>query len=173
MPAAKKTATKTTPKKTATKKTSKKLTNSYKFDVSAEILPNLKPYIDAVKALPPKHLKDLPNQVQPQQFHSGRMALVTEKPMPIPSLIEMQIKSFEWFLTEGLGEILQEISPITDFSGTKLELKILNHSFDPPKYSPAICRRRNLSYEAPLKGTVQLINKETGEIESNVLLFTN
>ncbi|MCB9807767.1 DNA-directed RNA polymerase subunit beta [Candidatus Peribacteria bacterium] len=83
----------------------------------------------------------------------------------------MQIESYKWFLTEGLKELLEEITPITDFSGKKMELRILGHSFDPPKYNPDTCRRRNLSYEAIMKGNVQLINKETGEIkEQDVFL---
>ena len=45
----------------------------------------------------------------------------------------MQLQSYRWFLTEGLKELLGEISPITDFSGKKMELRILGHTFDPPK----------------------------------------
>ena len=83
----------------------------------------------------------------------------------------MQLQSYRWFLTEGLKELLEEISPITDFSGKKMELRILGHTFDPPKYDPDTCRRRNLSFEAVMKGHVQLINKETGEIkEQDVFL---
>jgi DNA-directed RNA polymerase subunit beta len=89
----------------------------------------------------------------------------------LPNLIEVQLNSHKWFLEEGIRELLDEISPITDFSGKKLELHLLGHSLGEPKYSPETCRNKNLSYEAPLKVHVQLINKESGEIkEQDVFL---
>lgn len=90
---------------------------------------------------------------------------------PLPNLIEIQLKSYEWFLNKGLKELLDEINPITDFSGKKLELHFLEHSIGEPKYDPVTARYKNLTYEAPLKVHVQLINKETGEIkEQDVFL---
>ncbi|MFA5788548.1 MAG: DNA-directed RNA polymerase subunit beta [Candidatus Gracilibacteria bacterium] len=89
----------------------------------------------------------------------------------MPNLIEIQTESYEWFLNEGIRELLEEISPITDFSGRKLELHFLDHSLGECKYTPEQCRTKNLSYEAPLKVHVQLINKENGEIkEQDVFL---
>lgn len=89
----------------------------------------------------------------------------------MPNLIEIQTESYEWFLNEGIRELLEEISPITDFSGKKLELHFLDHSLGECKYNPEQCRTKNLSYEAPLKVHVQLINKESGEIkEQDVFL---
>lgn len=89
----------------------------------------------------------------------------------LPKLIEIQTASYEWFLDEGIGELLEEISPITDFSGKKLELHFLDHSLGECKYTPEQCRSKNLSYEAPLKVHVQLISKESGEIkEQDVFL---
>ncbi|MFC1810287.1 DNA-directed RNA polymerase subunit beta [Patescibacteria group bacterium] len=89
----------------------------------------------------------------------------------LPPLIEIQILSYKWFLEEGLRELLDEISPIADFSGKKLELHFLEHSIGEPKYTPEEAKSKNLSYEAPLKVHVQLINKETGEIkEQDVFL---
>jgi len=89
----------------------------------------------------------------------------------MPNLIEIQTESYEWFLNEGIRELLEEITPITDFSGKKLELHFLDHSLGECKYSPEQCRTKNLSYEAPLKVHVQLINKESGEIkEQDVFL---
>jgi DNA-directed RNA polymerase subunit beta len=90
---------------------------------------------------------------------------------PLPNLIEIQLKSYEWFLNKGLKELLDEINPITDFSGKKLELHFLEHSIGEPKYDPVTARHKNLTFEAPLKVHVQLINKETGEIkEQDVFL---
>ena len=68
----------------------------------------------------------------------------------LPNLIEVQTNSYEWFLQEGIRELLDEISPITDFSGKKLELHFLEHSLGESKYDPETCRRKNLSFEAPL-----------------------
>ena len=90
---------------------------------------------------------------------------------PLPSLIEIQLNSYQWFLTEGLKELLEEVSPITDFSGKKMELHFLSHQLDKPKYDAMTAKRKNLSFEAPLKAHVQLINKESGEIkEQDVFL---
>ena len=92
---------------------------------------------------------------------------------PLPNLIQTQLKSFEWFISEGIKELLEEINPISDFSGKKLELQFMNHELGDVKFDPDTCRRKNLTYEAPLKVHVQLINKETGEIkEQDVYLGT-
>ncbi|MFC1655590.1 DNA-directed RNA polymerase subunit beta [Patescibacteria group bacterium] len=89
----------------------------------------------------------------------------------LPPLIEVQLLSYKWFLEEGLRELLDEVSPITDFSGKKLELHFLEHAIGEPKYNPEQAKTKNLTFEAPLKVHVQLINKETGEIkEQDVFL---
>jgi len=89
----------------------------------------------------------------------------------LPNLIEIQTDSYRWFLDEGIRELLDEINPISDFSGKKLELHFLEHSFGEPKYDAETCKQKNLTYEAPLKVHVQLINKESGEIkEQDVFL---
>ncbi|MBU1446626.1 DNA-directed RNA polymerase subunit beta [Patescibacteria group bacterium] len=88
-----------------------------------------------------------------------------DKDIAIPPLIEVQLKSYKWFLEEGLRDLLDEVSPIADFSGKKLELHFLEHVIGEPKYTPEEARRKNVSYEAPLKVHVQLINKMTGEIK--------
>ena len=89
----------------------------------------------------------------------------------LPPLTEVQLKSYQWFLDVGLKDLLDEINPITDFSGKKLELHFLDHSIGEPKWNPAEAKSKNLTFEAPLKVHVQLINKETGEIkEQDVFL---
>ena len=90
---------------------------------------------------------------------------------PLPNLIEVQLKSYEWFLNYGIKELLDEINPIQDFSGKKLELHFLEHAIGEAKYDPVTAKYKNLNYEAPLKVHVQLINKESGEIkEQDVFL---
>ncbi|MBN1494440.1 DNA-directed RNA polymerase subunit beta [Candidatus Peregrinibacteria bacterium] len=94
-----------------------------------------------------------------------------DQDVQFPALIEIQLRSYKWFLENGLRELLDEISPITDFSGKKLELHFLDHSIGQPKYTPEEAKLKNITYEAPLKVHVQLINKETGEIkEQDVFL---
>lgn len=83
----------------------------------------------------------------------------------LPSLVDHQNKSFQWFVEEGLGELLAEISPIEDYTGTKLTLKFKDYHFDNPKMAEAEARENNVSYEAPLKANVELINKVTGEVK--------
>jgi DNA-directed RNA polymerase subunit beta len=83
----------------------------------------------------------------------------------LPSLVDHQNKSFQWFVDEGLGELLAEISPIDDYTGTKLSLSFKDYHFDAPKTTEAEARENNVSYEAPLKATVELTNKVTGEVK--------
>ena len=101
----------------------------------------------------------------------SRKLLVTQDDYPMPDLIEIQTDSYKWFIEDGIRDLLEEISPITDFSGKKLELHFLEHSIGESKHSSLIAKQKNLTFEAPLKVHVQLINKETGEIkEQDVFL---
>src|SRR6266567_1241326 len=83
----------------------------------------------------------------------------------LPSLVDHQKKSFQWFVEEGLGELLAEISPIDDYTGTKLSLRFKDYRFEDPKMSEAEARENNVSFDAPLKATVELTNKVTGEVK--------
>ena len=85
--------------------------------------------------------------------------------LDLPNLVDHQNKSFQWFVEEGLGELLAEISPIDDYTGTKLSLSFKDYRFGAPKLSEAVARENNVSYEAPLMANVQLTNKITGEIK--------
>ena len=145
---------------------------AYEMAVDKEILPTIHPHLAPPAGRVPAGFKDLPEYLQPKKVADDRAYLVNDEGVSyVPSLIEMQLESYKWFLTEGLKELLEEVTPITDFSGKKLELRILGHTFDPAKYDPETCRSRNLTYEAAMKGHVQLINKETGEIkEQDVFL---
>ncbi len=82
-----------------------------------------------------------------------------------PNLVTHQNESFKWFVEEGLGELLAEISPIDDYTGTKLSIAFKDYHFEEPKMTEAEARENNVSYEAPLKATVELTNKVTGEIK--------
>src|SRR4029079_7376510 len=80
--------------------------------------------------------------------------------LDIPHLIRMQLDSFDWFKDEGLRELLDEISPISDFTGTRMELRFGDSSCGEPKYSEMECRERDMTYSAPLRVNVQLIVRE-------------
>ena len=86
--------------------------------------------------------------------------------LDMPDLIEVQKNSFERFLAEDLREVLNDISPITDYS-EKLVLEFVDYYIDRnnPKYSVEECKERDVNYSAPLKVIVRLINKETGEVK--------
>ncbi|MEK7564954.1 MAG: DNA-directed RNA polymerase subunit beta [Patescibacteria group bacterium] len=87
------------------------------------------------------------------------------KPFPLPNLLEVQINSYKWFLSKGLAEIFQEVSPIEDYTGSNLELSFGDYYFDEPKYSQDESREHLTSYEAPLRLKARLKNKHTGEIK--------
>jgi DNA-directed RNA polymerase subunit beta len=83
----------------------------------------------------------------------------------LTNLVDHQNKSFQWFVEEGLGELLAEVSPIDDYTGAKLSLRFKDYHFEDPKLSESEARENNVSYEAPLKANVELTNKVTGEIK--------
>jgi DNA-directed RNA polymerase subunit beta len=146
--------------------------------------------VKRVRLIAEKTVKKDQNLIKPSELtsHQNPVLLKTERKffthqidqkVAIPGLIEVQINSYKWFLTEGVRELLDEITPIQDFSGKKLELHFLDHSLGEIKYDAETAKNKNLTYEAPLKVHVQLINKETGEIKEqdvflgNVPLMTN
>jgi DNA-directed RNA polymerase subunit beta len=89
----------------------------------------------------------------------------TDDGLDLPSLVDHQNRSFQWFVEEGLGELLAEISPIDDYTGTKLSLSFKDYHFGKPKLTEAEARENNVSYDAPLMAKVELTNKVTGEIK--------
>ena len=89
----------------------------------------------------------------------------------LPRLVQIQLDSYDWFTREGLPELLNEISPIEDFTGTRLELAFSNHEFGTPKYSEAECRERDATYAAPLKVSARLLIRETGEIKEQEIFI--
>jgi len=84
--------------------------------------------------------------------------------LELPNLIEVQRNSYNWFLREGLREVFQDISPIQDFTGN-LVLEFLDYTLGEPKYTVEECKERDVTFAAPLRVKVRLINKETGEVK--------
>ncbi len=89
----------------------------------------------------------------------------------MPDLIEIQKDSYKWFLDEGLAELFDEISPITDFNNRDLELYFEDYYLDKPKFSEVESRAKNITYESPLRVKTTLLNKRTGQkIKQEVFL---
>ncbi|WP_314348379.1 DNA-directed RNA polymerase subunit beta [Mammaliicoccus vitulinus] len=84
--------------------------------------------------------------------------------LELPNLIEIQTKSYQWFLKEGLLEMFRDISPIDDFTGN-LSLEFVDYRLGEPKYDLEESKNRDATYSAPLRVKVRLINKETGEVK--------
>ncbi len=84
--------------------------------------------------------------------------------LDVPNLIEIQLNSYQWFINDGLREMFRDISPIQDFAGN-LILEFFDHSIGEAKYSVDEAKERDVTYSAPLRAKVRLINKETGEVK--------
>lgn len=85
--------------------------------------------------------------------------------LEMPNLIEIQKESYRKFVEEGLKEVFADISPITGY-GDNLVLEFVDYTLDNnPKYSVEECKERDVNYAAPLRVTVRLINRETGEVK--------
>ena len=91
--------------------------------------------------------------------------------LPLPNLIQTQTESFHWFVQTGLRELLDEITPITDFTGKNLELHFRDYYFEEPKFGEDECRTRDLTYSKPLKVEVDLIVKETDEVKHQTVFM--
>ncbi len=91
--------------------------------------------------------------------------------MKMPNLIKVQLDSYNWFKNEGLRELLDEISPIQDFTGSKMELRFGKYSFGEPKYGERESRDRDATYSMPLRVRIELIIKETGEVKEQELFM--
>ena len=114
------------------------------------------------------------------------------EPQEVPNLLALQVESFDWLLgneawrsriganerpdrgeipkQSGLEEIFEEISPIEDFQGS-MSLSFRDHRFEPPKYSIAECKERDITYAAPLFVTAEFTNNVTGEIKSQTVFM--
>ena len=92
------------------------------------------------------------------------------KVLDIPDLLIIQKDSFKWFIEEGLKEILDEISPIEDFSG-RFSLEFLNHYFEQPLKTLEDCRITDSTFSQPLYVTAQFLDRETGQIKQQTVFL--
>jgi DNA-directed RNA polymerase subunit beta len=97
----------------------------------------------------------------PRKFFTNRTEAI-----PLPDLIEVQKKSYQWFFKEGIRELFNEISPIKDFIGRDLELSFDEYYVDDAKFDEKTSREKKVNYEAPLRIVTKLVNKRTGETKS-------
>ncbi len=81
--------------------------------------------------------------------------------VPLPNLVETHLKSYQWLLEVGIKEAFRDFSPIRDYSEKKFELEFKGIELSKPKYDEYFAKENKLSYEAPLKARVNLINKTT------------
>ena len=91
--------------------------------------------------------------------------------LEVPNLLKVQTDSFRWFQEQGLRQLLEEISPIEDFTGNRLALSFIDYEFRQPHHTEQECQQRDLTYSAPLYVRTQLLVKETGEIKEQELFF--
>jgi len=85
--------------------------------------------------------------------------------VPLPNLNSLQVESYQWFLSKGLKNLLDEITPVEDLTGKNLELHVVDYYMEEPKVDETTARQTDTTYEAALRIKLRLINKETGEIK--------
>jgi len=110
--------------------------------------------------------------VSNRHIPTARRVFGTNAPeMEMPNLIDMPRRSYERFLHEGLRELFNEVSPIEDFTGGRMELSFKEYRFEEPKYSEAECRDRERTYAAPMRVRVELLVKESGEVKEQEIFM--
>ena len=105
--------------------------------------------------------------VKPQQLGTNvRMSFSKiYEALEMPNLIDVQKKSYQAFLDQGMAEVLRDVSPITDYSGN-LEIEFVDFKLeDEPKYPVEECKERDVNYAAPMRVRVRLTNRSTGEVK--------
>ena len=108
----------------------------------------------------------MPRLASRERLSFSRLPEVLE----LPDLIAVQRESFDHFVQEGIAEVLADISPIEDFTGT-LKLELADHVFDPPKHSEDECRERDMTFARPLFVTARFMNAATGEIKEQTVFM--
>ena len=98
---------------------------------------------------------------QPVKNKERKFFTEVKDAIALPDLIEAQKDSYKWFFGDGIRELFEEVSPITDFTGRDLELYFEDYYIDEPKFDEVVCREKNITYEAPLRVVARLVNKRT------------
>ncbi len=103
-------------------------------------------------------------------YRERRSYAKTRNAIELGNLLEIQKKSYNWFITEGIQEVFDDIFPVESFTGN-LSLEFGEYSFDQPKYSIKGCKERYATYAAPLKVQARLFNGETGEVKEQEIFL--
>ncbi len=90
-----------------------------------------------------------------------------------PNLVQVQLDSYQWFLDVGLKELLNDISPIEDWTNKDLELRFLDFKLEEPKFSERVAREKNITYEAPLRVKISLKNKKTDKTDEQEIYLAD
>ena len=90
-----------------------------------------------------------------------------------PNLVQVQLDSYQWFLDVGLKELLNDISPIEDWTGKELELRFLDFKLEEPKFTERVAREKNITFEAPLRVKIALKNKSTGDVNEQEIYLAD
>ena len=112
-------------------------------------------------------------RIKPQQLGKNvRMSFSKiDEILQMPDLLEVQKKSYQWLLDKGITEVLQDVSPIVDYSGNFV-IEFVDYSIDStPKYPVEECKARDVNYAAPLRVTVRLTNKTTGSVKQQEIFM--
>ena len=94
----------------------------------------------------------------------------TKNAIELNNLLEIQKKSYDWFITEGIKEVFEDIFPVESFTGN-LSLEFGEYTFDEPRYSIKGCKERYATFAAPLKVAARLFNQETGEVKEQEIFL--
>ena len=107
---------------------------------------------------------------QSGDYRKRRNFSMIKNQFELDNLLQIQTESYQWFITEGIKEVLEEFSPIESFSGG-LTLEFGEYEFDTPRYSLKECKDRQITYAAPLKIQTRLFNNETGEVKEQEIFL--
>ena len=107
---------------------------------------------------------------QSGDYRKRRNFSMIKNQFELDNLLQIQTESYQWFVTEGIKEVLEEFSPIESFSGG-LTLEFGEYEFDTPRYSLKECKDRQITYAAPLKIQTRLFNNETGEVKEQEIFL--
>ena len=107
---------------------------------------------------------------QSGDYRKRRNFSMIKNSLELDNLLQIQKESYQWFVNEGVKEVLEDFSPIESFSGS-LTLEFGDYEFDTPRYSIKECKDRQVTYASPLKVQTRLFNNETGEVKEQEIFL--
>ena len=107
---------------------------------------------------------------QSGDYRKRRNFSMIKNSLELDDLLAIQKESYQWFVTEGVKEVLEDFSPVESFNGS-LSLEFNDYVFDTPRYSIKECKDRQITYAAPLKVQTRLFNNETGEVKEQEIFL--